>query len=241
MRRWASIVTMRQIERIVACRCRQPIGGRRQLDHQRKPGRGDMRQAHDAEAAHLEQAGQSGRRRRAMPSAMSTRSSATRSKPRASRRSTRSDLPAPGGPISSTPSPARLAQLPWICMTAHCGPVRGGKEAGLSPGSGDASVAAMLSRKDIAAAAARIAAHVRHTPILRIGAGGAGSRLSGDAEAGTSAACRQFQAARRVQSVAVGELAAGRGDRRIGRQPRRGGRLCRARAWGDGGDLRARR
>ena len=113
----------------------------------------------------------------------------------------------------------------------NLGRYRAGREARLSPGGRSASVAhAMISRSDIAAAAARIArlcpAHASASPHRR----GAGSRLSGDAEAGTAAARRQFQAARRVQSPAVGKLAGGRRDRRVGRQPWRGGRLCRARA-----------
>ena len=73
-------------------------------------------QAKDAEPAHLEQPGERRRWRGRHPRSISTRSSATSAKPWSSRRSSRSDLPDPGGPISSTPFPSRAAQLAWICI-----------------------------------------------------------------------------------------------------------------------------
>ena len=89
-----------------------------------------MRQAHDAQAANLQQAGQSGH---GPGDAVLDVHAIIRHQIEAARKQTQEQvgLAGPGGPISSTPSPARLAQLPWICMTTHCGPVRGGKEARL--------------------------------------------------------------------------------------------------------------
>ncbi|HEX4172154.1 MAG TPA: threonine/serine dehydratase [Acetobacteraceae bacterium] len=71
--------------------------------------------------------------------------------------------------MSNTPAPLRLAQLPWICITPQSEPVRAAKEAGCLTPAGSASVAAMVDRSDIVAAAARISGYVRHTPLLRLG------------------------------------------------------------------------
>ena len=240
---WRSSRDHRQIQARRAVRRRQPRGRRRPAP----------RQAPAAPRRHAAAARCRGRappaarpapaRAAAMPSAMSTRSSATRSKPRASRRSTRSDLPAPGGPISSTPSPARLAQLPWICMTAQSGPVSAERKLPCRLAGGSASVrAAMISRSDIAAAAARIAGLCppHAAPSTSTGAElGLGFPVTLKLELLQHAG--SFKPRGAFNRLLSAQRAGGRRHRRVGRQPWRRGRLCRPRAGRDSGDLRARR
>ena len=231
----------RQIERVVACRARQPLrSAAPSSTDQREPGRCDdaagARCRGRAPRAGPPERGRAG----ATPSTISTRSSATRSKPRASRRSTRSDLPAPGGPISSTPSPARLAQLPWICMTAQSGPVRAGKEARLSPHAGKCQrPLAMISRNDIAAAAAPDrAACPPHAGPSRRRRGAAASACPVTLKLELLQHAGSFKPRGAFNRMLSADAAGRRRDRGVGRQPWRGGRLCRPRARRHGGDLR---
>ena len=95
----------------------------------------------------------------------------------------------------------------------------------------------MISEKDVAAAGAasrdlsgtRLSCGFRPRP---------GPRLYRDTEARTAAACRKFQAARGIQPFVVGHPACGRRDCRVGRQPRRGGSVCRACFGRPSGNLR---
>jgi len=56
-------------------------------------------------------------------------------------------------------------------MTVQSGPILAGREAALFPRRGGVSVAIMIDRSDIVAAANRIDRHVRHTPLVRLAAG----------------------------------------------------------------------
>ena len=120
--------------RLMPCRCRQPRGGVRPApptSASRAAATWGRRTMPSPRTSSRPASAGTGR---AMPSMMSTRSSATRSKPRASRRSSRSDLPAPGGPISSTPSPVAAGAAPVDLHDRRTlGRYAGGKEAALSP------------------------------------------------------------------------------------------------------------
>ena len=74
-----------------------------------------MRHAHDAEPAHLDEAGE--RRRRAHRKSVPLRctsvwSSATRRAPSSMRRKARSDLPLPDGPCNRTPASPIAIEVP---------------------------------------------------------------------------------------------------------------------------------
>jgi threonine dehydratase len=107
----------------------------------------------------------------ASPFSISTLSSATSENPRSSNRSVRSDFPEPGGPSKITPAPSRAAQLAWNCPRAcmNGNVIRSGARwknlVGVAP---TCHLQGMIETSAIQAAAARIAAHVRQTPVLRL-------------------------------------------------------------------------
>ena len=173
--------------------------------------------------------------------ASATWSSATSRHPRSIRRSTRSDFPDPGGPSSSTASPSRATELAWSSIPVA---ITQATDLGRKPPAfqghprlrrniGHATPDRIMSihpdqaddpgRRRIASprisAARRCCAWPRPISAWHLNR----------AEAGTAPGQRIVQAARRLQPHAFARVAASRRHRRLGRQPRRRGGLCRPR------------
>ena len=148
----------RQIERIMTCWRRQSRGPAAQVHHQREPRLADMRHAHDAEAAHFQQAGQPGRR----PGYAFI------------------DVnPIIGDQIEASCQEAQqqigFTHTWWADQQHAVACSTGAAPVGLHnhaywAGTVRKGSAAMISQKDVAAAAVRIEGFVRHTPLLRLAA-----------------------------------------------------------------------
>ena len=96
----------------------------------------------------------------------------------------------------------------------------------------------MIGRQEVEAAWRLIRPHVRRTPVIELAGRRAGRRRSARAQARIVAAQRLLQGPRRVSQAAREPGSRSRHRRRIGRQPRCGRGLCRARARAQGRDLR---
>ncbi len=150
-------------------RRRHPRRGGGKHNGESEPGRGDMRQAHDTEAANLKQAGKSGR---GTGDAVHNVNAVIRDKIEAAREQTQKQvgLACPWWPDQQYAVAGAAGAAPVDLHDHLLWAGTGRKGSHLVAPRGKCQRPAMISRKEIAAAAARIEHHIRHTPVLRLAA-----------------------------------------------------------------------
>jgi threonine dehydratase len=139
-----------------------------QLNHQCEPCRGHMRQAHDTQSTHLQEACQF---RSGLCHAVGHLNTVIRDQVEPAREQAEHQirLPATGRPDQQHAVAGATGAAPVDLHDRIVWADPGGKGSRLSAGEAHASVAGMIiSRSDIAVAARRIAGYVRHTPLLHV-------------------------------------------------------------------------